>query len=129
MPEERPGYFVVTAVDDDSTDSVTGYAITGGADQARFLIKNDGRLSMYFTTSYENPIDADDSNTYEVNITATSGTGSRMKTATQAVTVTVNTCALRTDRTATCWGDDYGGGGGGGGHRTRGNLHRHHRRQ
>ena len=80
----------VTATDADADDSVTGYTITGGADQAKFSIDtNTGALTFNTAPNFEAPADADTDNAYIVEVTATSGTSSRELTATQAITVTV----------------------------------------
>ena len=87
----------VVAEDSDSEDSVTGYAITGGADQAKFSITNAGALTFNTAPDYEDPKDAASAspedaagnNEYLVVVTATSGTDSRALTATQTITVTV----------------------------------------
>ena len=89
----------LTAVDDDDNDSVTDYAITGGADRARFSV-NQGeygtRAGTYYLAlkatwnsqgDYENPTDADGDNVYEVVVTVTSGTGARELS--NAITITV----------------------------------------
>ena len=74
----------VTAVDDDTGETVTGYAITGDADRSRFSINSGGRLSFNTAPDYEHPADTDQDNTYQIIVTATSGTGTRATTATQA---------------------------------------------
>ena len=74
----------VTAVDDDSQDSVTGYDIVGGADQGQFsIVRSTGDLTFKTAPDYEAK------NRYVVVVRATSGTGSRVKRATQTITVTV----------------------------------------
>ena len=81
--------FTVTAMDADAGDAVT-YAITGGADQARFGIHaTNGLLASPTLRDYENPVDADGNNVYLVTVTATGGTGDRALTTDQAITVTV----------------------------------------
>ena len=80
----------VTATDADADDSVTGYTITGGADQAKFSIDtNTGALTFNTAPNFEAPADADTDNAYVVEVTATSGTSTRELTATQSITVTV----------------------------------------
>ena len=80
----------VVASDRDSLDSVSGYRVSGGADSARFSITNSGVLTFRSAPDYESPVDSDGDNVYDLVVTATSGTGSRVRTATQSVTVTVN---------------------------------------
>ena len=79
----------VVASDSDSPDSVTGYSISGGADRARFSITDAGVLSFVSAPDFENPVDSGGNNVYDLVVTATSGIGGRVRTATQAVTVTV----------------------------------------
>ena len=79
----------VLATDGDTGDDVTGYAITGGADQTFFLSVENGLLLFQDVPNYEDAQDQGSNNTYVVEVTATSGTGTREKTATQTITVTV----------------------------------------
>ncbi len=80
----------VTATDSDTDDSVTGYAVTGGADSAKFSITaSTGALVFSAAPDYEANASAAGNNTYKVQVTATSGTGARQTTAAQAITVTV----------------------------------------
>ena len=81
----------VRASDGDSGDDVTGYAITGGADQGRFSIgSTSGVLTFASAPDYEDPDDADADGSYLVTVEAASGTGAREMTATQTITVTVD---------------------------------------
>ena len=80
----------VLATDSDTGDDVTGYEITGGADDAFFSIgATSGALTFDAAPNYEDAKDQGSNNTYVVEVTATSGTGEREKTATQTITVTV----------------------------------------
>ena len=80
----------VAATDADASDSITGYSITGGADQGKFSIDaSSGALTFTNAPDFETPTDADTNNAYLVEVTATSGTSAREKTAVQAITVTV----------------------------------------
>ena len=80
----------VLAADSDADDSVTGYAITGGADQTFFSIgATSGALTFDAAPNYEDADDSGTNNTYVVDVTATSGAGTRVMTATQTITVTV----------------------------------------
>ncbi len=84
----------VLATDSDTGDDVTGYAITGGADQTFFSIgATDGALTFKTAPNFEDPNDSDTDNDYVVVVTATSGTGERVKTAAQTITVTVTDVA------------------------------------
>ena len=88
----------VEASDSDTGDNVTGYAITGGADQMFFSIGvTSGALTFDAAPNFEDakdiesvdPANAAGNNQYVVVVTATSGAGERVKTATQTITVTV----------------------------------------
>ena len=83
----------VVASDSDSRDSVTGYRISSGVDRARFSITNGGVLTFNSAPDYEAPVDSGGNNVYNLIVTATSGSGARVRTATQSVTVTVNDVA------------------------------------
>ena len=88
--ENQTAVGTVAATDSDSDDSVTGYAITGGADMALFEIgATSGELTFKSAPNFEDPQDSDTNNTYVVEVTATSGTGTRVMTADQTITVTV----------------------------------------
>ena len=87
--ENRTAVGTVEAEDSDPTDAVTGYTLNGGADQALFSINNSGVLTFQAAPNYEDPKDADTDNAYLVTVQATSGTGARVKTADQTITVTV----------------------------------------
>ena len=83
----------VMAADPDAVDAVT-YAVTGGADQAKFDIgASNGVLTFKDAPDHENPTDAGGNNTYLVTVTATGGTGDRAMTAEQSITVTVTDVA------------------------------------
>ena len=80
----------VRASDDDTGDNITGYEITGGADQTFFSIGvTSGALTFDAAPNFEDAKDQNTNNQYVVEVTATSGAGERVKTATQAITVTV----------------------------------------
>ena len=88
----------VRASDSDTGDDITGYAITGGADQAFFSIgATSGALTFDAAPNFEDakdivsvdPANAAGNNQYVVVVTATSGAVEREKTATQTITVTV----------------------------------------
>ena len=81
---------MVRAEDRDSEDKIERYDITGGVDQAFFLvIASSGHLEFRDAPNFEDAQDQGTNNTYVVTVQATSGTGTREKTATQAITVTV----------------------------------------
>ena len=91
----------VVATDGDAKDYITGYEITGGADQARFAVvsydipatqtrdANPGDLTFVKAPDYERPVTAGGANEYVVVVTATSGTGTRKRTVEQTITVPV----------------------------------------
>ena len=88
--ENRTAVGTVAASDSDTDDSVTGYAIHGGADLSKFSIDAAiGALTFVSPPNFEAPSDADTDNGYEVVVRATSGAGEREKTAEQTITVTV----------------------------------------
>ena len=80
----------VVASDNDTGDAVTGYEITGGADQSFFSIgSTSGLLTFNSAPNFEAPSDTNADGSYLVTVQATSGTDSRVKTAMQSITVTV----------------------------------------
>ena len=83
----------VVASDNDGQDSVTGYRVSGGADSGRLLVRNGDLLVFRFAPDYEAPVDSGGDNVYNFVVTATSGTGGRVRTATHSITVTVNDVA------------------------------------
>ena len=82
------------AADSDADDSVTGYAIAGGADMALFEIGATSGELAFSAPDFEDP---DTDNVHEVTVRATSGTGTRVMTADQTITVTVR-ASSRTSR-------------------------------
>ncbi len=87
----------VEASDTDTEDTVTGYEIVGGADSAQFEVSGSGALRFKTAPDFENPADVDgddpdskaDDNDYIVVVQATSGSGNRLLTAQQRITVSV----------------------------------------
>ena len=93
VEENQTDAGTVMAADPDAVDAVT-YAVTGGADQAKFDIgASSGALTFKDAPDHENPTDAGGNNTYMVTVTATGGTGDRAMTAEQSITVTVTDVA------------------------------------
>ena len=91
---ENTDRLTVVAEDSDTDDDITGYAITGGADNSHFSsVSSSGELQFVNNPSFENPQDSGADNTYEVTVQATSGTGTREMTATRTFTVTVTDVA------------------------------------
>ena len=87
----------VVATDADNQDSVTGYEISGGADEALFEITSSNTLAFKTAPDFERPGDvastqpssAAGDNEYIVEVTATSGTGDRVKTTVLPIIVAV----------------------------------------
>ena len=89
VEENQTAAGTVAATDADAGDAVT-YAVTGGADLARFqIVAATGALTFASAPDHESPTDADTNSVYLVTVTATGGTGNRALTATQDITVTV----------------------------------------
>ena len=83
--ENTTTVLTVMATDEDAGTILT-YAITAGADSARFRIdQSTGDLTFKTTPDFETPGSADNDNVYEVIVTASDRTNS----ATQTITVTV----------------------------------------
>ena len=80
----------VVASDGDSLDSVSGYSVSGGVDSARFSITSGGVLTFNSAPDFESPVDSGGDNVYNLVVTASSGAGGRVRTATQSISVTVN---------------------------------------
>ena len=97
VAENATAVGTVVATDADTTDNVTGYTITAGADSSKFAITNAGVLTFVAAPDYDDPGDAlstdpanaADNNEYIIVVTATSGTAARVQTATQTLTITV----------------------------------------
>ena len=96
--ENQTDVGTVLAADSDADDSVTGYAIAGGADMALFEIgATSGELAFKTAPDFEDP---DTDNVHEVTVRATSGTGTRVMTADQTITVTVTDVNEQSDTPA-----------------------------
>ena len=89
VEENTTSVGTITAQDDDSQDSIVSFAKAGGADAALFTLTVGGDLTFDSAPDYEDPADFDTNNEYEVDISVTSGTGDRVRTATQSFTVVV----------------------------------------
>ena len=88
--ENQTAVGTVVASDDDASDDITDYEISGGTDQALFsIVSTSGVLTFQAAPNYEDPQDANTDNAYLVVVQATSGTGDREQTGTQTITVTV----------------------------------------
>ena len=88
--ENQTAAGTVVAADSDADDSVTGYAIAGGADEALFEIDaSTGELTFKSAPDFEDPGDSGTDNVHEVTVRATSGAGTRVMTADQTIAVTV----------------------------------------
>ncbi|MEF7615710.1 DUF4347 domain-containing protein [Aquincola sp. MAHUQ-54] len=86
VAENTAAVATVAATDADLPAQSLGYAIVGGADQARLRIDAaTGALSFISAPDHEAPGDADGDNVYEVIVQATDGA----RTATQAISISV----------------------------------------
>ena len=88
VAENQTSVGTVTAVDDDAQDNVTGYTLSG-ADGAKFSITTGGLLTFKNTPDYETPGSTNSENIYLITVTASSGTGQRVRTANQVISVSV----------------------------------------
>ena len=79
----------VTAEDPDGADNLTGYTVTGGADQNLFEVNSSGVLTFKEAPDFERPSDAGGNRQYNVAVTATGGSGGRALTAQQSIAVTL----------------------------------------
>ena len=69
---------------------MTGYTIEPGEDGSTFaIVAATGVLTFRSAPNFEAPTDGGGNNNYVVVVRATSGTGARVKTADQTITVTV----------------------------------------
>ncbi|MDG2516579.1 PQQ-dependent sugar dehydrogenase [Lysobacter soli] len=84
VPEGTAGVFY-TATATDPEGKPVSFTLSGGADQARFLISAAGALQFITPPDFEAPTDANADNVYLVSITASDGT----QTATLPLSVTV----------------------------------------
>ena len=90
VPENHRGNLLtVVAVDMDEGHETTAYEIDGGPDDFWFDITSPaGELSFFFVPDYEQPLDANEDNVYEVMVKATSGPDNLNSYQTIKVTVT-----------------------------------------
>ena len=90
VPENHRGNLLtVVAVDMDEGHETTAYEIDGGPDDFWFDITSPaGELSFFFVPDYEQPLDANEDNVYEVVVKATSGPDNLSSYQTIRVTVT-----------------------------------------
>ena len=79
----------VVASDSDAEDRITGYSVSGGADRSLFRINSGGVLSFHSAPDFESPSDAGRNNVYVLEVTVTSGTGVRERSATERIAVRV----------------------------------------
>ena len=88
--ENQTAAGTVRASDSNAEDDVTGYVISGGVDWGFFSIgSTSGKLTFDAAPNFEDPEDANTDGSYLVTVRASSGTGSRVKTAEQSIRVTV----------------------------------------
>ena len=79
----------VTAEESGSQYRISGYTLTGGADETMFEISDDGALSFISSADYEQPADAANANEYVVTVEATGTHNTVAQTASQTITVRV----------------------------------------
>ena len=97
---------MVAATDDDLPDDSLTFAITNnGADDALFSITADGELSFITAPDYENPLDANGDNVYEVEVEVTDSVG-----ASALATMTVNVLNQTATISGTVFADVDGDG-------------------
>ena len=90
VTENNPLVGTVTASDSDSEDSITDYALIGGADSAMFHIDAaSGELRFNTAPDFEIPHATAGTNQYIILVQAQSGIGTRVLTAEQTIIVTV----------------------------------------
>ena len=88
--ENETAVGTVIATDADTRDYITSYAISGGDDHALFSITRLGALTFDGNgADFHRPVDVGRDNSYLLTVEATSGTGDRVRTATQTITVEV----------------------------------------
>ena len=83
------GVGVVVFSDGDPGDNVTGYSVSGGVDAGLFEITDGGVLSFVSVPDFERPGDDNGNNFYLVEVTAVSGSGSRVLFSRQSLIVRV----------------------------------------
>jgi Ca2+-binding RTX toxin-like protein len=89
VAENSTAVMTVTATDPDAGTTLT-YAISGGADAAKFTIDSQtGQLAFRSSPDYEAAADSNHDNVYDVTVLVSDGTNAR----TQAVAVTVTNVA------------------------------------
>ncbi len=87
VAENSSAVTMVTGTDADVPAQTLSYAISGGADAAKFAIDaNSGVLTFRDAPNYESPTDSDSDNVYVVEVTANDGLGG---TDLQIISVTV----------------------------------------
>ena len=88
VAENQTAVLTVTTTDPDLPGDTVTFALTGGADQAKFLINTTtGALTFNTAPDFEIPTDAGTNNVYEVQVTADDGNGG---TDVQLISVTVS---------------------------------------
>ena len=86
IAENRMGVQTIQA--NDSLGGTPSYSIAGGADASAFVIDSvTGALTFATPPDYDVPVDADENNVYEVEVTASSTSGA--EPVTQALTVSI----------------------------------------
>ena len=87
VAENTVAVLTVHATDADTPAQTVTYSLSGGADVAKFSLDSaTGELTFIAPADFESPTDADANNVYEVEITASDGSG---RTTVQAIQITV----------------------------------------
>lgn len=85
-PENQPIVTTINAID--MQGGAVSYSLGGGADQQHFSIDSDsGQLSFKVAPDFENPLDADQDNQYEVIVSAQNP---QNESTTQALSININ---------------------------------------
>lgn len=94
VPENTADAFYTAAATDANGDALS-FAISGGADSARFSITVGGALSFASAPDFEAPADANADNIYEVMLQVSDGAATASRTLTVAVTDVFENVSVR----------------------------------
>ncbi|MEO0696194.1 MAG: PQQ-dependent sugar dehydrogenase [Pseudomonadota bacterium] len=84
--EENSSGTIYTATATDAEDDALTFAISGGIDAGLFSVSPSGELSFNDPPDFENPIDTDQDNIYELTLTVSDANGSASLNVTLTVT-------------------------------------------
>ncbi|MFM6132881.1 MAG: hypothetical protein ACKPCP_01695, partial [Sphaerospermopsis kisseleviana] len=82
---------IILTVSESNPSDILTFAMTGGADQHLFTLNANGELTFNQSPDFENPLDSDQNNTYQVEITAYDNFGEPATTVLRGTTVRVVT--------------------------------------